>query len=255
MNNQKIKIAMAIATVVAPLTVQAGGMPVYDSVHTIQNVYTQLYNGSLSTAEFGRQATRWAQQNQHNLAQLQHIARQLVGVQRFANSQSDALPQLAERNPGEGVDAQCHGTRSGVIGYLSTVVQVRADTSLAEQQSAICRQVAVARNLQFNNSVRLLQRLRMRGNQLEEIERARTRVGDRPGELGANGNDVERFLAATGKDMDEWQSINDAYERYVQILRGYSSGLTRQALQGRNPVIGAFVQAAALKAALQRAKR
>lgn len=248
-------LCIGLAAMSAAAGASAGGMPVYDGVHTIQNIYTQLYNGSLNTAEFGKQAVRWAQQNEHNLAQLQHIARQLVGLQRFTNVRQDRLPQLIERNPIDGVDGQCPGNGGGIAGYLASTIQVRADVSLSQQQNDICRQIAIARNLQFNNSVRLLQRLKFRGTQLEQIERARVTVGDRPGELSANGNDVDRFMAATGTDMDEWQSVNDAYERYVQILRSYSAGLSRQALQGKNKVIGSFVQATALKAALQNAKR
>lgn len=255
----KIKIlsvaVMAVALAVSLRPATAAGMPVYDSVHTIQNVYTQLYNGSLSTAEFGKQAMRWAQQNQHNLAQIEHMARQLVSAQRFVNFRGNELPTLAERDPNEGVAEQCPGSGQGVAGYLASVVKVRADVDLAEQQKMICRQIAIARNLQFNNSVRLLQRLRSRGQQMEEIERARNAVGNRMGDLSTNSNDVERFLAATGNDMNEWQSTNDSYERYVQLLRGYSTGIARQALQGKNRVIGSAVQALALKMALENARR
>ena len=248
-------IVAACITALAGGHARAGGMPVYDSVHTIQNVYTQLYNGSLSTAEFGRQAMRWAQQNHHNLAQIEHIARQLVSAQRFVNLRGNGLPNLSERDPTEGVNAQCPGSGEGITGFLASVVRVRADADLAAQQQTICRQIAIARNLQFNNSVRLLQRLRTRGQQMDEIERARTSVGNRMGELSTNSNDVERFLAATSNDMNEWQSTNDSYERYVQLLRGYSTGITRQALQGRNRIIGSAVQALALRTALERARK
>lgn len=251
----KISLVLCISGLGMSSEISAAGMPVYDGVHTMQNVMTQLRTGAQSTAEFAKQATRWAQQNQHNLAQLQHIARQLVGVRQFLNLQSPSQPDFRDRDIYDGIDSKCKQSRGGLAGNVLQGLGLGGSGDFLVRQQELCAYRVMARNLQYNNTVALLRRLQQRGKQLDALSRARDAVGVDTGKLGANDNDMSHFMAGTQADMDEWQAINSAYESYIAALTEQGRDLSQTALKGSNPVIGTVVQAATLRAALNAARR
>lgn len=245
---------LAMGLIATP--VRASGLPVWDSVHTMQNVLTQLHNGSLNLAEFQQQALRWAEQSAYNTSQLQHIVKQLIGVRRFGNLEAQSRPEFEERAIDTDIESRCGSARSGVSGVIAGVMgRMSGTASSKEWQTELCVRRVMAQNLRFNATVSLLRRLKERSAQLEQLQEARDDVDDRPGDLAGNDNDIARFMAATSQDLQEWQATMSAYDLYLQDLAALQKIATRRELQGRNPIIGGLVQSAALKLALEKASR
>ena len=246
-----------LAAGLAATPVSASGLPVLDSVHTVQNVLTQLHNGSLNLAEFQQQALRWAQQSAYNTSQLQHIVKQLIGVRRFGNLGELSRPEFEERAIDADLESRCGNSQSGISGVIAGVMGRMSGASNDSKawQAELCARRVMAQNLRFNATVSLLQRLKQRSGQLEQLQSARDGVGDRPGELAGNDNDIARFMASTAQDLQEWQATMSAYDLYLQDLTELQKMATRTQLQGRNPIIGGLVQSAALKLALEKASR
>ena len=253
--NGKLIIALVLSGVGFSSEVRAAGMPVYDGVHTMQNVLTQMRTSAQSAAEFARQATRWAQQNQHNLAQLQQMARELIGMRKFLNTQGPSQPDFRERDIQDGIESKCLVKGRGVTGNLLNLSGLSGSKDYVGRQRELCAYKVMARNLQYNNTVALLRRMQQRSTQLRDISNARNAVGPDKGRLDANDNDIGHFMAATKMDMEEWQAVNSAYESYIVSLTEQGKDLSQEAMRGRNPVIGSVVQAVTLRAALAAARR
>lgn len=214
------------------------------------NYNAQVQHIGKDAIEFGKQAQRWRET-------VAHFRRQLVGLRRLNFAPAQLRDEFAARPDDYGMDDLCPN-RSGEVRERPPGVLRQAapdlNAPIARQQQAICQRLVLAENARYNESVRMLKTLVERGRQFQDIERQRAGVRDSPGDLAANDNEVQRFLARSAIELDYWQARMRAYQDYIAALQWDQARLARRAMRGPPPtgLGGRAAQAAALSLALRR---
>lgn len=203
-----------------------------------------------TVAEYIETAKRWKDTYDHYQQQLIRLKSLNFQTQRMADS-------FPEREANHGVEQACPGP-GGVAGGIEEMFRAVApamDSDILQQQRVLCIRMVHAENQRYNETVRMLKRMLQHQRDYQQgIEAQRAAVGNRQGDLAANDNETNRFVARMEMDRDYWMARNKAFDTYIDSLRQDHGRLARRALAGNkdsgNPIMGKLVQAAALKTAL-----
>lgn len=226
-----------------PSGARAGGVPVIDFINWIQN-YLQQYQ---ATTEYSEEAKRWYDT-------YQHMQQQLIRLKGFTASMGPMADQLSRRSDDYGMTTSCRGSRGGVaLSALKATIGLDLDGDIRQQQVQLCERIVLAENAKYNETVDMLQRLRERAEEFQQIERGRASVGDSQGDLEANDNDVARFSAGMQMELDYWEAMIAGYDSYIGLLKVDQQRLAIQAMNGPQKSWGTVIQGAALKGALEAA--
>lgn len=212
--------------------------------------------------EYAEQAKRWTETVKQYQEQLDHYKQQLIQLKALQNmGQSTMADNFAERPQDYGLEEDCPGVPgNGLSGLMKQFKSLAPNMQgkLVEEQLKVCARIVLARNAQYNESVRMIKRLIERNNKFKEVEKQRNKVGTSQGALAANDNEVQRFVARNAMDVDYWQAQMKAYDSYILGLKDDQSRLARRALRGDKDSLlaplGQLVQAVTLKAALSTLK-
>lgn len=229
---------------------------VTDPTHTMQTWighmmtrmegYMQRYQDQ---AEYLQQAQRWVQS-------YQHMQQQLIQVQGFMAASMPMTDQFESHTDDYGMQDRCPGT-TGSLNLQSLWQSFSPDVNgeVTEQQLQICQKIVLSENAKYNETVKLLRKMRDRTNEFAEIQGRRSQVGTSQGLLEANESDVSRFTTQTQMDLDYWQAMMTAYDSYIGLLNQDQQRLANAALNGKRTVWGTVVQGAALEGALRTLKQ
>ncbi|WP_147651381.1 hypothetical protein [Vulcaniibacterium gelatinicum] len=247
-------LALALLAIVLglgafPTTGRAGAMAVVEigpnflqSLLNQINTYTQRYQDA---AEYALQAQRWYQT-------YQHMRQQLIRLQGIVTSLQSKELVLEERDESHGVEA-CGGAGSpfgAILGWL----QIDLDGEVVSQQKEVCRLIVVARNRQYNMTIKTLRKLQDLQSQWQQIEQRR-QASNEQGNVAANDNDALRFMSGMQQELHYWEATMNAYDSYIRLLNAEQARLAESAMRGKRAVFGAVVQGAALRTALKAARR
>jgi hypothetical protein len=219
-------------------------LPVIDPGH-ISTTYTSWLG------QWSKEAAQWAKEGQRWMQQYQHMQQQLIQLQGFMSTSMPMTGDFKERDEIYGME-QCGGDGSTID--WSEVIAPDMNGDITDQQLKICQKTVLAKNKQYNETVRMLKKLRERGAEFKQIETRRGAVGSNQGKLEANDNDVSRFNTRMQMDLDYWQATMKAYDSYIVSMNQDQERLANQALKGPSRVFGTVMQGVALKAALKGAR-
>ena len=159
-----------------------------------------------------------------------------------------------------GMEANCPGAGSKSLSSLMGGLSLNLKGDIKGQQKDICQNVVLAQNAQYNEAVRMLKHMRKQDEKLKMLEAERTKAtesGD-PGDLNANTNALNQFMAGASRDIQYSETVVSAYDTYINALKENQALLGKQALTGNNgsetfadTVTRKFVQGATLKLSLQ----
>ncbi|APP81762.1 hypothetical protein [Xanthomonas hortorum] len=210
-------------------------------------------------AEYGEQAKRWTDTLKQYQQQLDHYNQQLIKLQRLKNFRGPVMvDNFGERPSDYGLEEDCPGAAtSGIKGMIMeqlTLIAPDMGGGLVQEQMKVCARIVMAKNAQYNESVRMIRRLIERNNDFKQVEKQRDNGGTSEGALAANNNEVQRFVARNAMDLDYWQAQMKAYDSYIVALKEDQTRLAKAAMDGGTnswlKPLGQVVQAATLKKAL-----
>jgi len=249
------KAALLAALLAAVLPVgSANAFVFHDVVHTIQNIFTQLWAEAKDAAQYSwdkaEQARHLAQMVKEYEAKLSSMANFMdasmkMGAGFKERSTADIARITRDRCPGASDTPSLSSLWKPFIPDMSG--------DIAEQQLEICMRIVLAESERYNEQVRMLERIMEESGKLERLARAREAMGAgaTSGEITSNSNDIERFVARGSMDMQYTQTVLVAYDGYIASLRKDQQYLAQKAMRGENRVFGSVVQGAVLKAALK----
>lgn len=196
----------------------------------------------LGTEAWAKQWLQWEQQ----FAQWQQQYFTMLNVVQAGPSFFDGEP-LRPRDMDDGMAQRCPGptTPSG---------------QLALQQHAFCRMLLQLDNRRYNVLVDLDRQVGRRHREMQAILARRiTEAGSSDlGGLKAFDTEMQAFQANLARDMSSARAALDQYATLGQAVREQQAQLTRQALRNApldgGGLLGAFIQGAALRQALEAAR-
>ncbi len=220
---------------------------------------TWIVNDPMSMAkalqEYAEQAKRWTETIKQYQMQLEHYQQQLIKLQRLQFGDSTMADNFPERPQDYGLEDSCPGaSQSGINGLMNQFKALAPDMngSAVDEQMKVCARIVMAKNAQYNETVRMLKRLIQRNEQFKQVQSQRDGVGTSQGALSANDNEVRRFVAQNSMDLDYWQAQMKAYDAYIVALKDDQSRLARRALDGNKNILGQVIQAGVLAGALSK---
>lgn len=212
------------------------------------NYAAKLRQITKDSIEFGKNAQRWTDT-------ANHYQQQIIRLQRLNFGQT----QMDDTFPPRAADYAMRETCSGPSGVQQQVAGAlelslpKLDGNVVDEQLAICRRMVHARNMKYNESVRMLRALMARNAEFQQIEQQRDSTGSSQGDLAANDNEAQRFMLRSALELDYWQARMKAYDDYIAALQWDQSRLAERALNGnKDSLIGKVVQAGVLAAALSK---
>lgn len=249
---QAMLLAMALAFA-APFG-SANAVVFHDVIHTIQNIFTQLWTESKDAAQYS-----WdkAEQARHLAQMVKEYEAQLSGIVNFMDASMSMDADFKERSSADIAKiaaSRCPGSKG--MPTLSELWQSFIPDpfkDIEEQQLKLCQRIVLAESERYNEQVRMLKRIVDNSKQLERLARQREAMGSgaNPGELSSNSNDIERFTARASMDMQYAQTVMTAYDGYIASLQTSQQALAMQAMRGERKPWGTVVQGAVLKSALE----
>jgi LPS O-antigen subunit length determinant protein (WzzB/FepE family) len=195
-------------------------------------------------AEFKEQVARWK-------ATAAHYQQQLISLRGMNFRKTAMSERFSEVTQDYGMEEACRKKGEGVLGAITSLFKPDADAEILEQQLQICRRTVQAENLKYNETVRFLNALRDRQNELAEIDIARDNVGTEQGKMHSVIYDIESYEKNSKMDYDRWNAMIIAYDDYIESLNKYQRRLAERALNGKQPdVFSAVIQGGVLKETL-----
>jgi hypothetical protein len=172
---------------------------------------------------------------------------------------------LKERDATFGMKEKCPSAGSGIptIGSLLSVIKLNRSASLEEikkDQQEICLQIVHAENLRYNESIKIINKMRERATTLKtSIDASRAAaVGEDESKIDISNYDLDRLIADSEIDLSYSNAAIQAYSGYITILKENQAMLLEVAMkgnQGDDGLVAAvsrkLVQGAVLKASLK----
>jgi hypothetical protein len=206
---------------------------------------------SKQIAEFAEQAKRWKATAEQYRMQLINLSQMNFSASKLT-SQNGTLPTV---DPEYGVDDACRKKNTSPVDELLALMRPDPNQEILDQQIDICRRIVRAENTRYNETVRYLNSLTRRQQDIQALDARRASVGKEPGKLQALSYDIERYQQSAKMDLDNWQATIVAYNNYIEQLNKYQQRLAARALRGKQPdLVTAAVQGVLLHEALEARK-
>ena len=212
-----------------------------------------------------RQIQEHQAQLRQQMAQLEELRKNLTPpslTDITGIRQQDSLKRVADDY---GMEYECPGTSGGLsVSTLMGSLTLNPKGSLKEikeQQLALCERMVLAKNAQYNESVKVLEGVRKREIEMQKLIAARNGMTD-PGPLMANTNEHAAIQNASILEMQYSTAVINAYDSYINSLKNNQTMLTKAAMRGTSSgdtfgaqVLSTVVQGATLEAALDASKK
>lgn len=235
----------------------ATGIPVVDGAHIgASNL------GHYGTyGQIGKQILEAKKQLEEAQRIYANVQKNLIKSSGLKDSGINMDDAFKERDSGFGMQARCPGTALSMNPreLLSAfVINTKGGLKeIKEEQQKVCQRIVFAENLQFNETVKMLNLLRKQDDKLKGIVSRREQVKDEPGPLQENTNELITYLSGAERDGQYNKAVIDAYDVYIVTLNRQQQMLTQVAMAGNasdDSLGGALtrklVQGATLKLAL-----
>ncbi len=221
----------------------------HDPGHTFQNIMTQLRDMAANVKQWGVEYKQWVQTYQHYMQQLAD-AQKMFNPQSFMGGGFD----IQKRDLNHGME-DCGPGSSFSPAELLKNFSVDPDGNIVEQQATVCRKIAYAENLRYNEGVDIFLKLKKQDQDLQLMAGYRSGATGE-GKMLTSNNDLMLFTAVSAAELEYSQNKIAAYGSVITSLEREQQRLGQIALNGKKPtfgqqVLGSVVQGAILKGALE----
>jgi hypothetical protein len=171
---------------------------------------------------------------------------------------------LKEREATFGMKEKCPSPGGGIptLGSLLSSIKLNKNASLdkiKEDQQEICLQIVNVQNLRYNESIKVINKMRERAKTLKDnVDASRAAaVGEDESKIGIANFDLDRLIADSEIDLTYSNALIQSYDGYITSLKENQAMLLEVAMkgnQGDDGLVAAIsrklVQGAVLKASL-----
>jgi hypothetical protein len=226
----------------------------YDPATWLES-YLDQYQGVIQDA---KTLQHYASEIQHMQQTVAYWQSQLVKLKSLFSNYllPDGVP-LTEVDPRYMVEEKCgdEGLSFNLSGLMKvvkmTVLKDMGPKDLKTQQAEICAYIQMLKNKKFNESIEFNQvTVADLNGQLLAID-SRRNASDEQGNMSAAMYDAISLLNRSQVLAQDWEARMASYDAYIAIMEERQNMLAKQALKGKDNVLGTVVKNLALKAALE----
>lgn len=208
--------------------------------------------------EFGQQAVRWGEQGQQWMKEYQQWKQQYDAM--FSRMQSfRSGVSMQEGAPMQEVDNEFNVTErcgeqsggGGASGMIGRITGVQLEGNINVQRWNNCRAVQVARNTQYNETVRYLRdQAKAMSDEAKQLDTAMADKRMDQTELLASTQRISTARAENAEKKSDYDRRMQAWDVYVNRAEENQVTLTRTAMRGRAGLIQQVTTTAVLRATL-----
>lgn len=237
-------VSLSIAALVSAPAL-AGGVPVIDISHQVNNVVTQIGTRVQEATQFAKDNTQYAREWQ----QIKDTYTNVSNI--FMLQRVPANFDMKERSEMFGLKERCPDAGSGFsIGSMIERVTPDNKKSIQAQQQEICAKIVVIDNRKHNELVKMFKTGAQREKEAQ-IASQNARNSRTLGDQGANVQQLQAIAATSQSDAMTSDGKIRAYDSMIASLKNDQTELARQALKGGNSALGTIIKTSALAGALK----
>ncbi|KHL60240.1 hypothetical protein [Xanthomonas cannabis] len=233
-----------------------------DPANLVEN-FTQRVQ---SAWQFAKDNSQYAKEAQYFIDQARRWKQQYDAAMAFIDlaSYRSMLPdgvELAKVDEEYMVKERCGGEAPSVfsVSGLKEIISSKVKEALNsegidEQQKKTCAYIQMLKNKRYNDSIDFIE-VTMPAFQ-RELDRIvfRAAGNNTPGAVDARMFELRTLSNAMDIQMSTWTARNQAYETYIVLMEDKQKSLAKQALKGKEVLLGTVVKNLALRAALKNEK-
>lgn len=121
-------------------------------------------------------------------------------------------------------------------------------TNLKKDMLYHCRQIVMAQNLKYNETVRLLKLVKQRESEMKKLDYYRQRVGSSQGMLATSNNQLSALSTHMQMDVQYSEAVINNYDALIASRKLDQEKITQRILKGSDKsLLSMVLQGAALK--------
>lgn len=224
---------------------------VTDPGHTMATVDGWVVQG----AEIGEQLKRWEEQTTR-------WKTQLADAQNVFKSQGmDMTMDFNERPQDYGMTESCPEKKfdkdrpitsavDTAVSAISSWRPLKLDNSanLKKDMLDLCKQIVVAQNMKYNETVRLLKLVKQRESEMKKLDGYRQSVGTSQGMLATSSNQLSALSTRMQMDVQYTEAVINNYDSLIASRKLDQEEISKRILKGGDKsLLSVVLQGAALK--------
>ncbi|NOT90019.1 MAG: hypothetical protein HOP03_17840 [Lysobacter sp.] len=249
-SNRKAPLITSLALACAFAAGNAGaGIPVTDLGNMPNHIITQinsLLNQINTYTQKFQDYTQYARE-------IQHMTQQLTQLDQLFNTLALSMTPITEKTSQDLSDAiaqRCSGGSSSMISDIFSTIGLDMNGDIIGQQKTKCKQIVNLQFMQFNEQVRMLNKLRQTQSQIERIQ-GQMAGSSGNGQMDTNVAQTAKLTAQVLADAQYTETVIKTYEGMIKMVEEDQRQLAKRGMKGENSVIGTIVSTAALAGALE----
>ncbi len=249
-SNRKAPLIASLALACAFAAGNAGaGIPVTDVGNMPNHIITQinsLLNQINTYTQKFQDYTQYARE-------IQHMTQQLTQLDQLFNTLALSMTPIEEKTSQDLSDAiaqRCSGGSSSLISDIFSTIGLDMNGDIIGQQKTKCKQIVNLQFMQFNEQVRMLNKLKETQTAIKKIE-SQMAGSSGNGQMDTNVAQTQKLMTQVLADAQYTETVIKTYEGMIKMVEEDQRQLAKRGMKGENSVIGTIVSTAALAGALE----
>ncbi len=246
--SRKAPFLTSLALACAFMTGNAGaGIPVTDVGNMPNHIITQIqsYLNQLNTM------TQKGQDYAQYAAEIKHMTQQLTQLDQMFASMGLSMTPIQKKTASELNEAILQRCNSGgsPISDIFSSIGIDLNGDIVAQQKVKCTQIVHLQFKQFNEQVRMLEKLE---KTQEDIQRLTGQMSgaNTNGKLDTNMAAAQALMAQMSADAQYTETVIKSYEGMIKMVEEDQRQLAKRGMKGESGPIQTIVATGALAAAL-----
>jgi len=247
---RKAPFLTTLALGCALMTGNAGaGIPVTDVGNMPNHIMTQIqsYLNQLNTM------TSKIQDYAHYAAEVQHMAQQLVSIDQMLASLGLTFMPIYEKSQAElsaAIVDRCNTSGGGFNPLMFVTEMLNLNGDIVAQQKTKCVQIVTLQFMQYNEQVRMLNKLKAAQTQISMLQ-SQLAVSNTEGLVQSNIGAAQPIMAQLQADAQYTETVVRTYEGMIKMVEEDQRQLAKRALKGEAGLFQTLVSTATLAGALE----
>ena len=249
-SNRKAPLIAKLALACAFAAGNAGaGIPVTDVGNMPNHIITQIQSLLNQINTYTQKFQDYAQY----AAEIQHMTQQLTQLDQLFNTLALSMTPIEEKTSQDLTDAisqRCSGGSGSIISDIFSTIGLDMNGDIVSQQKTKCKQIVNLQFMQFNEQVRMLEKLKDTQSQIKTIE-TQMAGSSGNGQMDTNVAQTQKLMAQMLADAQYTETVIRTYEGMIKMVEEDQRQLAKRGLKGENSVLGTIISTGTLALALE----